>query len=127
MSSKDPGVVMWDGVERRKGADWVDVSINVLNILAWVIFLIALVIYHYAKPEIKYFVYEMVKEPVEVRTHWIEELKHWLFVTLYTCTFISALTLFVNRFRLKRRDDRQRYGMIMLVVVCVVFVGVISV
>lgn len=118
---------MWDGVERRKGADWVDVSINVLNILAWVVFLIALVIYHYAKPEIKYFVYQMVNEPVEVRTHWIEELKNWLFVTLYICTFISALTLVVNRFRLKRRDDRQRYGMIMLVVVCVVFVGVISV
>lgn len=118
---------MWDGIERRKGADWIDISINVLNILAWVVFLIALVIYHYAKPEIKYFVYEMVNEPVEVRTHWIEELKNWLFITLYTCTFISALTLIVNRFRLKRRDDRQRYGMIMLVVVCVVFVGVISV
>ena len=118
---------MWDGIERRKGADWIDVAINVLNISAWIVFLVALILFHYAKPEVEYFIYSMMNEPVEVRKHWVVELKSWLFVTLYFCTFISGLTLVVNHYRLKRKDDRQRYGLMMLVVVCIVFVGVISV
>lgn len=118
---------MWDGVERRNGADWIDVSINVFNIVAWIVFVIALVIFHYARPELEYVYYQYISENVSVRTHWQSELKNWLLTTLYICTAISAITLVVNNFRLKRKSDRQRYGMYMLTVVCIVFIGVVSV
>ncbi|NVK24481.1 MAG: hypothetical protein HWE10_06110 [Gammaproteobacteria bacterium] len=118
---------MWDGVERRKGADWVDISINVFNIAAWVVFVVALVIFHYARPELEYMYYQFVAEQVHVRTHWQYELKSWLLVALYICTAISVLTLIINKFRLKRKSDRQRYGMYMLVIVCVVFISVVTV
>ena len=118
---------MWDGKDRRKGADWIDVSINVFNIVAWVVFVIALVIFHYARPELEYVYYQYISEQVTVRTHWQSSLKTWLLMTLYICAGISATTLVINKFRLKRKSDRQRYGMYMLVVVCIVFIGVVSV
>ena len=117
---------MWDGVERRKGADWIDIGINVLNILAWAVFLVALIIFDYARPEQDYFVYQLVGEPVEVRRHWVEDLRQWLMVTLYGCTGISVLTLMMNHFRLKRRDDRKRYGLYMLTVICIAFIAVVA-
>ena len=117
---------MWDGIERRKGADWIDVGINVFNILAWVVFVVALIIFNYARPERDYFVHQMFSEPVEVRRHWLEGLKYWLEISLYACTSISLISLVMNRFRLKRKDDRQRYGMYMLTVMCVAFIAILA-
>ena len=124
-STSDLGVYMWDGIERRKGADWIDVGINIFNILAWIVFVVALIIFDRARPEQDYFVYQMIGEPVEVRTYWLEELKNWLLVSLYVCTLISVVTLVMNSMRLKRRDDRQRYGMYMLVSICIAFIAVL--
>ena len=117
----------WNGKERRKGTDWVDISINCLNIAAWIIFLIALIIFHYARPEFEYVYYKFFSESVSVRTHWLVELKSWLLLTLYFCVASSIATLVPNRFRIKRKTDRERYGMYMLVAVCSVFIGVILV
>lgn len=118
---------MWDGIDRRNGADWFDITINILNISAWIVFIIALVIFHYARPEFEYVVYQFVGEKVNVRNYWLSELKDWLMLTLYICTGFSFVTLIFNRLRLKRKDDRQRYGMYMLVVICIAFIGAISV
>lgn len=117
---------MWDGIERRKGADWIDIGINVFNILAWIIFVIALIIFDRARPEQDYFVYQMVGEQVEVRKFWLQELKDWLFASLYICIMISVVTLVMNRTRLKRRDDRTRYGMYMLVSICIAFIAILA-
>jgi hypothetical protein len=116
---------MWDGIERRKGADWLDISINVLNVLAWVTFLAALILYHYAKPEVQYFVYNLVRQPVEVRGYWREDLKALLELSLWMCIAISIVTLIANHYRLKRKTDQRRYGLIMLAVVSVGFVTVL--
>lgn len=118
---------MWDGIERRKGADWIDVGINIFNILAWIVFVVALIIFDRARPEQDYFVYQMIGEPVEVRKYWLEELRNWLLVSLYVCTFISVVTLIMNSMRLKRRDDRKRYGMYMLVSICIAFIAILLV
>jgi hypothetical protein len=113
---------MWYGKEqRRSNSDWVSVAINLFNIFSWVVFLIALVIFHYARPEVEYFIYQMVNEQVNVRTDWLVDLKGWLEITLYFCLSLSLLTIVLNQFRLKRRTDRQRYNMYMLFVMSLVF------
>lgn len=116
---------MWDGVDRRQKQDKIGTVVNVLNGVAWLVFLIALIIFHYARPEAEYFVYMLIDEPVEVRDFWVKELKAWLYIALYSCVGITATTLVVNRTRLKRRNDRERYGLYLLLVVCVVFIGVL--
>ena len=116
---------MWDGIERRKGPDWIDVGINVLNIVAWCVFIVALIIFDQARPEREYFVHQMANETVEIRKHWLEGLRNWLMISLNACVLISAVTLIMNRFRLKRRDDRKRYGMYMLIVVCLAFLAAV--
>ena len=118
---------MWDGVERRRGPDWIDVSVNVLNIAVWFIFLAALVIFHYARPEFEYVYYQLMTEKVTVRNYWQQDLRDWMLNTLYVCVTLTLMTLVVNNFRLKRKSDRQRYSLYMLVVVCIVFIGVVIV
>lgn len=113
---------MWYGKEQRSGnPDWVSVAINMFNIFSWVVFFIALVIYHYAKPEVEYVIYQIIDEKVSVRTNWLLELKGWLEITLYFCLSLSLLTIVLNQFRLKRRTDRQRYNMYMLFIMSLVF------
>ncbi|MBU2918802.1 hypothetical protein KO505_12660 [Psychrosphaera sp. F3M07] len=113
-------------VERRKSSDLIHITVNFLNIFSWVVFLVALIIFHYARPEVEYFVYQLVDEPVDVRTGWLLELKKWLQITLYFCLSLSILTLVLNQFRSRRHSDGQRYSMYMLVVISVVFITLVS-
>lgn len=110
------------GKDRRKGGDWISQTINVFNIFSWLAFLVALAIFHYARPEVEYLIYHLVDRQIDVRTSWIEDLKFWLEITLYFCLSISIFTIVLNQFRLKRRTDRQRYNVFMLLVMSSVFI-----
>jgi len=118
---------MWYGKDRRKGVDWISKTINFSNIFSWVAFLVALILFHYARPEIEYLIYHLVEQQISVRTTWVENLKYWLEMTLYFCLSLSVLTIGLNQFRLKRRTDRQRYNTYMLIVMSLVFIVTISV
>ncbi len=117
---------MWHGKDRRKSADWVSVTINTLNIVSWFVLLVALIIFHYARPEMEYFVYQLVEQQVQVRTSWLTELKTWLELTLYFCLTLGVSTILLNQTRLKRRTDRQRYNVYMLVLISLVFVTYVT-
>jgi hypothetical protein len=115
------------GKDRRKGVDWISKVVNFSNIFSWIAFLLALILFHYARPEVEYLIYHLVKEQISVRTSWIADLKYWLEITLYFCLTLSVITIGLNQFRLKRRTDRQRYNVYMLGVMSLVFIVTISV
>lgn len=114
---------MWNGVDRRKGNDWLASAINLLNIVSWTVFIIALVLFHYAKPEMATYATEV--RGISVRQHWIMSLREWLVLSLYVCAGNSLVTLAFNSFRIKRKTDRKRYNLILLIVVTGAFAGVV--
>ena len=115
---------MWNGVDRRKGPDWFTRLINTLNVLSWLVFVIALAIFHYARPELNNIILEFHKIPI--REHWLVTLKQYLFISLYVSVTFSLVSLVGNQLRNKRRSDVHRYNLIFLIIVLVAFIAVIS-
>lgn len=110
---------MWNGKNRRKGPDGLSILLNILNLLSWFIFVIALGLFHYARPEVMYFT--SLFHDVPVRTFWVESIRYWLIATLYVNVTISLVTLLINNRRMKRKSDNRRYNLIFLMLIVFAF------
>ena len=115
---------MWDGVDRRKGPDFVSHFVNLLNVTSWDVFLVALIFFHYARPEMNTIIHQM--HDIPVRLGWVNSLRDWMILSLYVCIGISVMTLIFNNFRLKRKTDFRRYNQVFLLLVSAAFVGVVT-
>jgi len=115
---------MWDGIERRRGADLWTKLINGLNAICWLGFVVALAIFHYARPEMNNIILQY--HGIQVREYWVASLRYWMLLSLYVSVGLSLATLIINRYRMKRRSDRKRYNIIVLIVVIAGFLGIIS-
>lgn len=115
---------MWDGKDRRSGPDWITKSINVLNALSWVGFIVALAFFHFARPEMNNIILHVHNIPV--RESWIVSLREWMFISLYLSIVMSLLTLVVNRIRMKRRSDHQRFNALLLIMVVAGFIAIVQ-
>lgn len=114
---------MWDGIERRKGPDWLTKFINALNLMAWLLFIAALLLFHLGRPEMKTILTEI--HQIEVRENWIESFKLYLRFSLFFNLAVSLLTLVINRLRMKRKSDHQRYNLVFLMIIASAFLTVI--
>ena len=116
---------MWDGEERRKGPDLLSQIINILNVLSWFVFVIALALFHYARPELNNIILQYHNIPI--REYWLGTLKGYLYISLYMSVIFSAISLIANQVRNKRKTDYQKYNLVFLIIVLLAFIGVISV
>ncbi len=109
----------WRDGDRRKGADiWVR-TLNILAITAWSCFVVALVLFHYARPELETGVARYFN--LSVRDNWIVSLKVWLEGFLVLCCVFSLISMGINFRRLRRKGDRFQYNLIILLLVAVSF------
>lgn len=102
--------------ERRKGPDALVKSMRWLSISAWLLFIICLVITHYASPDmdtglVRYW-------GLEIDTEWHPQLTRILLYMLAVCVVLSLLSLLVNRLRLRRRTDHLHFNIILLLLGC---------
>ena len=100
---------------RRIGPDWIQKAMLWLAISCWVLFLAALILFHYAKPEDAYGYLRYLD--IEVRDYWLPDMKTLLELILWTCNGLTLLTIIVNHFRSRRVQDRRWYNLILLLLV----------
>ena len=96
----------WDGIDRRqtpKNKDMIFRLVNVGNIIVWVIFVAALVIFHYARPETISGVQRYWG--VSGRQEWNEVLTLWLLGLLAVCTLLSTVLIFMRKQRNRRKNE----------------------
>lgn len=98
--------------DRRQGPDLVRQLFAWLAVLAWVLFILALLLVHYARPEmdtglVRYW-------DIEIRGDWHPALTNWLQAMLYGTALLSAISLVLNRLRLRRKDDRLHFNLVIL-------------
>jgi hypothetical protein len=106
-----------DLVERRKGPDIKVKLLSWLSIAAWVCLIIALVVFHYARPEHDYGVFRY--RGIAVRDHWVAELQIWFELLMVACASLSLITLLINKKVMRRKADRLRYNVVMLLLICI--------
>jgi glucan phosphoethanolaminetransferase (alkaline phosphatase superfamily) len=88
-----------------------------LNIVAWVVFVAALVVFHYARPELISGVQEYWG--VVGRQDWAKSLSFYLLLLLGLCTILSLALLFLRKLRTRRQSDYFGINVVILLVITV--------
>ena len=105
--------------ERRSGPDLLCRAFAWLAIIAWLLFVLALVVAHYARPEmdtglVRYW-------GIEVRTDWRPKLTLYLQYMLWATAALSGISLVLNYLRSRRRNDHLHLNIILLLLSCAGF------
>lgn len=110
----------WEGRNRRKTPRNDDIFyrvVNIINILSWIFFVAALVVFHYARPELISGVQAFWG--MEGRQNWSQTLSFYLVLLLTLCTLLGAFTLLLKRKRNRRKNDFIGINLGILLVVAV--------
>ncbi len=86
-----------------------------LNVLAWVIFVVSLVVFHYARPELISGVQEFWG--MEGRNDWSDTLSIYLVGLLMLCTIMSFVVLLLRRKRNRRKQDYFGINVVILLAI----------
>ena len=105
-------------VERRDARPLLKQMLAWSTLLAWLLFLIALVLFHYARPEIEIGLMRYFNLPLG--SEWLFELKSLFLYTLWACCGLTAINVAVNLFFQRRRTDHIWFNGILLLTICVV-------
>ncbi|GGA69337.1 hypothetical protein GCM10011369_08740 [Neiella marina] len=111
--------MVWDGVDRRKGPDWRVRTLRGLAILAWLLFIISLLLFHFARPEMDSGIARYYE--LEIRQFWDPSYTGPLMYFVWSSCVISLLSLIANRQLSRRAGDTRRYNLILLTVITVSF------
>ncbi len=110
----------WQGENRRvtplKGDKFYRL-VNVLNLVAWVIFVAAMVVFHYARPELISGVQEFWG--VDGRKDWSETLSFYLILLLSLCTGLGVTTAVMKRRRSRRKNDFFGINLLILLIIAI--------
>lgn len=115
--TQDP---QWQGENRRiapRSGDKFYQLVNVLNLLAWVIFVAAMVVFHYARPELISGV--QAYWGVDGREDWSTTLSFYLVVLLSVCTLLGFTLVVMKRQRSRRKNDFFGINLTILLVIAV--------
>jgi hypothetical protein len=105
----------WNGLDRRQKKDIDDTLFRVMiacNVIGWIVFVAALMVFHYARPEFISGVQQFWG--IEGRDHWESSLRNVLTILLGVCVIFSLMTLFLKRKRARRKFDSLGINLILL-------------
>ncbi|WP_026374515.1 hypothetical protein [Aestuariibacter salexigens] len=111
----------WQGEERRQLPRHRDIlykTVVGLSVLAWVGLIIALVLFHFARPELSTGVQEYWG--VKARQGWDRSLAAGLLWTLRTCLILSLLSIVLRLRRTRRKQDRFGISLVLLSIIVIV-------
>lgn len=95
---------------RRKGPDFLINIVNFASIVTWILFILALISFHYAKPELETLITRAYQ--LELRERWIETYLRMMQICLLVCGGLSITALILQQKRTRRRSDTFRYHFI---------------
>lgn len=105
------------GQERRVHSDiWLK-TIQLLTLVAWIIFIIALVVSYYAAPDSEFGVLRY--HGISVRKFWLTPLTGYLYILLWISALLSYIALIIHKFRSRRKSDNTRFNIFLLFIVSV--------
>lgn len=110
----------WQGENRRTtpcSGDKFYRIVNGINLFAWVIFVAAMIVFHYARPELISGVQEFWG--VEGRTDWSTTLSFYLILLLALCTGLGVTSAVMRRQRSRRKNDFFGINLLILLVIAV--------
>jgi glucan phosphoethanolaminetransferase (alkaline phosphatase superfamily) len=77
-----------------------------ISVVSWLVFVIALMVFHYARPAVVYGMQDF--NPMQAQQGWSETLSVYLIILLFVCMLLNILVLVLKRQRTRR--TRDAYG-----------------
>ena len=93
-----------------------------INILIWLLMLVALSLYHYGRPEISPGFYEYLG--VSVRNTWKEDYYNALVLLLQSCLALTLVSVFLRSKRSRRKNDD--FGINLFFLIFIIAVSLIT-
>ncbi|MCU4674466.1 hypothetical protein N7931_02370 [Catenovulum sp. 2E275] len=105
--------------DRRKHSDWVNRTLAVVAVLAWGSFILALVWFHYARPDLipGFAVYKGIED--EFRDEWLRSWTDALTIQLIVCSLFSLSAILINLNRMRRKEDHFHTSLAMLAIISI--------
>ena len=113
-------VKYWQGKNRRQGPDKWILVFRALSIIAWILFIIAMVVSHYAAPEQNYGVVRFYR--LDVPRVWQKPMTGYLYTILSFCALMSFVCIIINHFRSRRTQDLAFYNLFLLLTITIAWV-----
>ncbi|MBC3764311.1 hypothetical protein H8B19_00335 [Neptunicella marina] len=104
--------------DRRSGRDFLYRAMVGINIFAWLIFVIVMCMFHFARPELETGFGRFLN--VYSRTSWNSYLVNWMFLLLCGCVLLSTLVILIRKRRARRRTDGVWANVFFLVITSVI-------
>ncbi len=93
-------------LERRQTKDFWAKFLFFLNIVAWIVLISLILVFHRAQPEFESFFDRFYK--LDLRTTWDKTYLHYLIYTIITGMIISLSGLVLCMYRGRRQNDHQK-------------------
>jgi uncharacterized membrane protein len=95
--------------DRRHSSDvWRNAN-QVITIVSWLLFLVALIMSYYAVPDKDYGVLRYYD--IEIRQFWLTPLTGYLYIMLWLSAMGSYVALMVDKYRNRRRSDNPHFNL----------------
>ena len=109
-------------VDRRKGPDLLQRSFLWLVLICWGLFLMTLLAFHFARPELEYGFLRYGN--IDIRHHWDPASSPVFLYSLWSCCIITLISSLINFKRNRRVGDYHIfYFMFLLVIVLISLVA----
>jgi len=108
---------------RQKNKRIQQLVIHALSITAWFFFILALIMFHYARPELEYGVIRYFG--MEYRDHWLVTPRNLLILFLMLTGIMSSISLIVRGQYDSRSENGVGVNQISLLIVCIICLLVI--
>lgn len=109
--------------ERRSKSPMRQNVLHALSIIAWFFFLLALIMFHYARPELEYGIIRYFG--LSHRDHWLMTPRNLLILFLILTGIISSISIIMRQRYNRRSDDTIAVNQISLLVICIICLLVI--
>ena len=105
--------------DRRRHSDWVNKLLTVAAVVAWTSFILALIWFHYARPDLipGYAKYKGIED--KFREDWLLNWTDMLTIQLVICSIFSLTAILINLKRMRRKNDHFHTSLLMLAIVSV--------
>lgn len=104
--------------DRRRGPDLLQRSFLWLSLICWGLFLVMLLAYHFARPEIEYGLLRYLG--VDIRTFWDPQTLPLFLYALWGCCGLTLVSTVLNFSRNRRMEDYHLFNFALLLLIALI-------